>query len=393
IRYSETIKDSAKMFKRDAESIRRAKQSKLDCRMVKPDKPKRITLADLAAHDREMIADRRYKTLLGYDHAVGHAIKVLGSKARADRISRGDVAKLKAKMRERDYRPATIDKTVRTLRAMWNRAKAEGFLADNPFAGNGVRWDPRDSRIFTAEEIDAMVDVASDDWWRLFIRVLATTGLRLNEALHLRWCDVDLDTASVKVCRHDAETFTVDGETYPLLPWSAKAKASYRTIPLPDQTAAGLGRYKAKADGSAYVFVDLGRLGAIDARLRAGTLRDDYLIVNTVWRRFKAIQSQAQALLAQRRGVAPKDVEWRLGCIHDLRDTFLTGIKGLPIDVLQRIAGHADIATTIKFYTTATERDDADVRAAVAASGLAGGPGPFAGPFEVSGVAAGAAAG
>lgn len=201
IRYSETIGDAGKMFKRDAESIRRAKQSKLDCRMVRPDKPKRVTLAELAAHDRLMIADRRYKTLLGHDHAIGHAIKVLGSKARADRITRADVAKLKARMKDGDYSPATIDKVVRTLRAMWNRAKVEGFLVDNPFAGNGVRWDPRDSRIFTAEEINAMVEAAPDDWWRLFIRVLATTGLRLNEALHLRWCDVDLDAASVKVCR------------------------------------------------------------------------------------------------------------------------------------------------------------------------------------------------
>ena len=79
-------------------------------------------------------------------------------------------------------------------------------------------------------------------------------------------------------------------------------------------------------------------------------------------------------------------MKWRIGCIHDLRDTFITGVKGkLSIDVLKRIAGHSDIATTIKFYATATERDAAEVRAAVSASGLAGGPGPFAGPFEVSG--------
>ena len=59
---------------------------------------------------------------------------------------------------------------------------------------------------------------------------MVTTGLRLNEAMHLRWCDLDLDAATVKVCRHDASRFTVDSESYPLLPWIAKAKASYRTI-------------------------------------------------------------------------------------------------------------------------------------------------------------------
>ena len=142
---------------------------------------------------------------------------------------------------------------------------------------------------------------------------MVTTGLRLNEAMHLRWCDLDLDAATVKVCRHDASRVTVASESYPLLPWIAKAKASYRTIPLPDRTAADLGRYKAKADGSAYVFIDLGRLGAIDARLRAGTLPPNHELVNNILRRFKTLQRQAQALLAKRRGVAPKDVNWRIG--------------------------------------------------------------------------------
>jgi integrase len=121
------------------------------------------------------------------------------------------------------------------------------------------------------------------------------------------------------------------------------------------------------------VFISLDRLAQLDAKRQAGTLRPNYEPVNNVLRRFKAIQLNARKRLAKRRSVKVEDVPWRIGCLHDLRDTFLTGIKDdVPIDVLQRIAGHADLATTIKFYTQATQRDAELVRSALTASGLAG---------------------
>ncbi len=371
---AETIGEIGKVTKREAEALRRDKQGKIDCGVIPAHRAARMTLAQLAEHDRESIADLRYKTLLEHDHAVAHAKRVIGCDVPVGRITRADVARLKAAMRD-DYRPATIDKTVRCLRAIWNRAKRDGLVLDNPFAGDNTKWDPRDSRIFAPEEIEAMMAVAPDDWWRLFVRLLATSGLRLNEALHLRWADVNLIKGTVKVCRHDASRFTIDGRSYPLLAWSAKAKASYREIPLPPETVEELQRWKLKAGKTAftgYLFVDLDRLAAIDRRLEAGTLRPNHDLVNNRLRRFKALQRKARAYLAEQQEVKVQEVPWREGCIHDLRDTYLTGVKGLPIDVLQRIAGHADIATTIRFYTMATERDAEAVRAAVASSGLAG---------------------
>ena len=53
-----------------------------------------------------------------------------------------------------------------------------------------------------------------------------------------------------------------------------------------------------------------------------------YLLNNRL-RQFKTIQRHARTLLAKRRGVDVETVEWRIGCIHDLRDTYLTTLKGL----------------------------------------------------------------
>ncbi|MHC4608733.1 MAG: hypothetical protein ACYS7M_00115 [Planctomycetota bacterium] len=69
-------------------------------------------------------------------------------------------------------------------------------------------------------------------------------------------------------------------------------------------------------------------------------------------------------------GPCHSTASWKLGDLHDLRDTNLTSVKGLPLDVLQRVAGHADIATTIKYYANATQQDADLVREALTDSGL-----------------------
>ena len=371
-RYGETIGSPPRMTKREAEAIRRDRVGKIDNGLVPVNRPKAITLTELAKHDRALIADSAYKTLLAHDNAVQRATKVWGDLRAAD-VGAAHVATLKARMRQKPYADATIDQTVRVLRAMWNRAKREGLLLDNPFSGAGVRCDPADSRIFEPNELDAMVAV-STDWWQSFLRLGFGTGLRKEELLHLRWHDVDLDGGHVKVCRHDAGRFTVDGSSYPLLPWKAKAKASYRTVPLPTATVDVLRRFKLKAGRSAYVFMDLGRLARLDAKMTAGTLRRNYEPVNNLLRDFKLeIQPKARAMLADQRGVQLDDVDWEVGCIHDLRDTYgATMSWHVPANVLMRLMGHSDIKTTMNYYAHATASEDSLVRSAVAASGLGG---------------------
>ena len=372
---AKTLGACDKMSRREAESLRREHQSKMDCGRIKADRPVRHTLAEYAAYDRDAIADRAPKTQLSHDNAVAHAKDAIGGAVRMDRIGRPEVARLKRRLQNKGRRPATIDKTLRTLRAMFNRALRDGVIQENPFAGERVRWDPKDSRIFDATEIDAMITVAPDDWWRCFIRLLSTSGLRLNEALHLRWEHVDLKLGVVRVGRQDAGRFRVADTEYPLLVWAAKAQSSYREIPLPEETVAALSRWKLKAGKSAYVFVTLERLRLIDRRFPDGIVEPNFPLMPTLHKKFDGIQKAARAHLANQRGVDVNDVPWRNGCFHDLRDTYLTSIKTVSVDVLKRLAGHSSLATTLKYYTSPTARDADAVRAALAEAGLSKGKG------------------
>ena len=174
-----------------------------------------------------------------------------------------------------------------------------------------------------------------------------------------------------KVCRAEAGRVKIDGQEYPLLEWAAKSRSAYRTIPLPPETIEALQRFKLKAGQSPYVFISLARLELADRKIKNGTLRDNYEVVNNLLRRFQTIQHHARDLLAKRRGIRTESLPWKIGCLHDLRDTFITGIKGLPLDVLKRVCGHSNVSTTLRYYTAETERDADDVRAALVNSGLA----------------------
>ena len=317
------------------------------------------------------ILAKRTNTQPEYGHAINHLIEVAGSDARLDRIGRPEVARLKAAMQQDGLKPATIHKTVITLRAAWNTARRDGLVTTNPFEGQGLRCHPKDSRIFSAEEIGAMIEVCPTDWWRCFLQLLSTSGMRKNEVLHLEWRSIDFAAGTVKVCRQVGGRFVVDGEELPLLPWSAKARSSYRVIPLPPETITELQRFKLKTGQSPYVFVDLPRLRLADQKIKNGTLRDNYELANNLIRSFKMIQLHARELLAKRSGLHIDKIPWRVGCLHDLRDTYLTSVKHLSVDVLKRVAGHSNVSTTLRYYTAETDRDADDVRAALVNSGLA----------------------
>lgn len=74
-----------------------------------------------------------------------------------------------------------------------------------------------------------------DPEWRLLVRFLAETGLRIGELIALLWSDVDLDARRVRVERRMPEG-TID------LP---KSHYGIRTVPLARQIAADLAAYRA----------------------------------------------------------------------------------------------------------------------------------------------------
>ena len=351
-RCGETIGKFGVMTKREAEASCRAKQSKIDCGVILADKPKRMTFSAFVAQDRQTIeADVRPTTMLEYGHAVKHALAALGQEIVLDRIGPVEVGQIKMYLKSKGRATATIRKTIKVLSSIMRRAKDQRLILDNPFAGKAKgKTQSKRKRIFTSDEIRAMLAEANDQWWRVFIKLAVTTGLRKSELLSLHWTDLDFDAKTVTVSRKDAGRFTVRGESYPILPWETKAHEE-RLVPLDAGVVDMLKRFQLQSGGSVYVFLSLARLRTLDARLRADRWGPKAKLVNNLGMDFEAIQVRARRRIATLRQCELDRVPWTIGTLHDLRRTWATEIAPhVDLLTLCRWGGWADAKTVQQFY-------------------------------------------
>ena len=352
----EKIGTKPDMTRREAERLKREKITALGAGTASRDRCPKRTLADFLAADRTNGAADRQPSTLNLEKTVAKcAIAALGGETPLDRIDYDHVAKIKAwlgaehRLEGRECKPsskATIKKTISTLRAAFGRALEAGLIQRNPFSGRAKgKVQPKRKRIYSMAEADAMVEAAPTLWWATFIRLAFTSGLRLGEVLNLTWEDVE--DGQVIVSAKRAERFTVNGQDYPLIPFSAKSHQE-RHVPLDGEAGILLQRLRLKRDGSVYLFLSLKRLRALEGHRDLMSQPPAGSLVNSLLRDFKVIQNAARARLEAR---ADEPVEWRSGTLHDLRKSYGTHMaKLVSMNDLKVLMGHASITTTAEYY-------------------------------------------
>jgi integrase len=153
--------------------------------------------------------------------------------------------------------------------------------------------------------------------------------------LNLTWKDVDFESQLI--------TIAAKKESQRLLAWDPKSRRN-RIVPVSDQSAQLLADLQLRAEeGFPYIFISPQRLKRIRERQRIGTWTPRSQIINNLDRDFRILRCKA--------GVDE--------CvIHDLRRSAITNwAKKLPIQVVQELAGHADISTTRKYYLAVRSED------------------------------------
>jgi integrase len=138
--------------------------------------------------------------------------------------------------------PRTVAYARAVLRRALNTAIADGLIAGNPAAGRGMV--PKEQRaemaVLSAAEVKHLLAATADEPLNALWAVLLTGGLRLSEALGLRWSDVDLAAAEVSVTRK----LRRPGNGGPWVLEDCKTEKSRRTIHVPAATAAALIRHR-----------------------------------------------------------------------------------------------------------------------------------------------------
>jgi integrase len=170
-----------------------------------------------------------------YRHDLAeHVVPYLGGYW-LDEVDAGDVRDWFSWMEGRGASATSIRNAKTALGAMFATAVEERKARFNPV--RGVRFVPsRDVRLprkrrpLTLEELERFMDALPGEW-RLFVLLLAHTGLRIAEAIGLTWSDVHLG---------DDPRLTVDDQVYQGQRKRLKTANAYRTIPLSSGMARAL---------------------------------------------------------------------------------------------------------------------------------------------------------
>ncbi|MCW5943848.1 MAG: site-specific integrase [Fimbriimonadaceae bacterium] len=246
-------------------------------------------------------------------------------------------------------------KAARTaLSSALNLAVEQGLIQKNPALGLRIRWDAivkgrrrseatldsddrPEKRLLTPKEVEAALAAAEGTPAHGLILLQSRLGLRISEALGLHTRDFDLDSGTVLVQRQ-LQRVEADGKASKLALVELKTKRSRRTIPVPGSVL----RLVASLDVGPVVRNGLG--GWLEPRTAQTVLA----------RAFR------KAGLCGVPG-QPDPTS------HSLRFFFISYLlndRGVPVTVVSRLAGHADVSTTLRFYSEATEENMRDAMAA-----------------------------
>jgi integrase len=265
-------------------------------------------------YEQEQLATLREGTRKKAGYVFDAFEEFIGDR-RLGEITERTLSKYAVSLREKDFKPPTIHGHLAYLRAALNWATDQKLI---PAAPNVVMPKlPKKVRIrkIVAEEFERLLAIAPTEDWRAFICTAWYSGMRRNEMLDMTWHG-DEGMPWVDVSRNRI-----------WIPAEYNKSDADQWVPLHPELAEILKPFR-KARGRLFRLSDSPR---------------------EVSRKFTR--------LARRAGLKIT--------LHDLRRSFGSRYAAVvPAQVLQRLMRHADIKTTLEFYTDLDDVLDDAIRKA-----------------------------
>lgn len=182
----------------------------------------KLTYAGRTAHGL------RPETMDGYRRSIDLAVDYFGRRKLAE-IGPADVKSYAQELSSRGLSPGSVRRYLAPVKALLATATEDGILRTNPSAGlrlGGAVVEPanRDelAKALTVGQLGMLIDELPNGPRRTMVRLMAATGLRLSEALGLRWSSLDREDGTIRVRER-----VRDGK-----PGAPKSAAASRDVPL-----------------------------------------------------------------------------------------------------------------------------------------------------------------
>ncbi len=270
---------------------------------------------------------RRAATLRRYSSLVRvHLIPGLGH-YRLDKLSRVHVDDLlAAKLHE--LQPRTVHHLRAVLRTALNRAVRDGLVLRNAAAlTDPVEVPDQPRRFLTTAEAQAVLKAAQAERLEALYVLAINVGLRIGEALALRWQDVDLDAGRLSV------VYNLQRVRGKLVLVEPKTEKSRRRVGLPPAVVQALLDHGARQRKEKLRQLPLWQDSDLIFTSQIGSPLDP----SDVSRDFRAFLA--------RKGLPRVR-------FHDLRHASGSIMlkNGVPMVTVSGILGHSNIATTVDIY-------------------------------------------
>lgn len=222
-----------------------------------------------------------------------------------------------------------------TLRGIFRQARINGYVVADPSEDIALPRLPSGShRCITEAEKSTLLKVCDTHPRGLYVRLLYHCGLRPQEAIALRWSDIDFKRKLIHV------TKAIENGTK--IVKSTKSKSGVRDIPIPDALVPWLSA--ARTDDGALVLPD-----------DSGGQADN----NTCYRWWRAIRRAMNIEMGARvyRNQVLDELVASELTAYCLRHTYCTNLQraGVALNVAKYLMGHSDVAMTANIYGHQTE--------------------------------------
>lgn len=236
---------------------------------------------------------------------------------------------------------ATVHRVHATLRSALNSAVKRRLIPWNPALHVELPAPSRPATgVWTPEQLGHFLDSIADHRLYALFHLVALAGLRRGEALGLRWADLDLDTATIRVSQ---QLLASSGGLHFGAP---KTKSGVRSVALDAETVQVLRAHRAQQRSERARWGDLW----LDRQLVFTREDGEVMHPDNVTHMFQKLVARAELPRIR---------------LHDLRHTSasLALAAGVPIKVVSSRLGHSTTAITSDLYThvvPVVARDAAD---------------------------------